>query len=114
MVPLPSDELKGRIIGRDGRNIKAFEQATNVKVIVDDTPEAVVLSGFDPVRREIARLSLLKIISNSKINPQKIEEIVKNSEKDVNKTIWRAGNETIVRVSLITVTLISPGNSMSD
>ncbi len=100
VVPLPSDELKGRIIGRDGRNIKAFEQATNVKVIVDDTPEAVVLSGFDPVRREIARLSLLKIIANSKINPQKIEEIVKNAEKEVSKSIWRAGNETIARVGV--------------
>lgn len=100
VVPLPSDELKGRIIGRDGRNIKAFEQATGVKVIVDDTPEAVVLSAFDPVRREVARMALQKIISNSKINPQKIEEIVKNAEKEVDKAIWRAGNETIARVGV--------------
>ena len=100
VVPLPSDELKGRIIGRDGRNIKAFEQATNVKVIVDDTPEAVVLSGFDPVRREIARLALQKVISNSKINSQKIEEIVKNAEKEVDKLILRAGNETVARVGV--------------
>lgn len=100
VVPLPSDELKGRIIGRDGRNIKAFEQATGVKVIVDDTPEAVVLSSFDPVRREVARLTLEKIIKDSKIHPQKIEELVKNAEKEVDKLIWRAGNEVIARLGV--------------
>jgi len=100
VVSLPSDEIKGRIIGRDGRNIKAFEQATGVKVIVDDTPEAVVLSSFDPVSREVARIALEKIISNSKIHPQKIEEIVRNAEKEVNKTIWRSGNESIARVGV--------------
>lgn len=100
VVNLPSEELKGRIIGRDGRNIKAFEQATGVKVIVDDTPEAVVLSAFDPVRREVARLAIEKIISNNKINPQRIEEIVKNAEKEVEKMIWRAGNEAIARVGV--------------
>lgn len=100
VVPLPSEDLKGRIIGRDGRNIKAFEQLTGVKVIVDDTPEAVVLSGFDPVRREVARLALEKIIKDSKVNPQKIEEIVKQAEKEVDKMIWRAGNEVIARLGV--------------
>lgn len=100
VVSLPSEEIKGRIIGRDGRNIKAFETATGVKVIVDDTPEAVVLSGFDPVRREVARLSLEKLIKNTKINPQTIEEIVKDAENEVEKLIWRAGNEAIARVGV--------------
>ncbi|MFQ5865294.1 MAG: ribonuclease Y [bacterium] len=100
VVSLPSEEVKGRIIGRDGRNIKAFEMATGVKVIVDDTPEAVVLSGFDPVRREVARLALEKIIQNSKVHPQKIEEIVKSAEKEVEKLIWRAGNEAVAEVGV--------------
>lgn len=100
VVPLPSEDLKGRIIGRDGRNIKAFEQLTGVKVIVDDTPEAVVLSAFDPVRREVARVALEKIIKDSKVNPQKIEEIVKQAEKEVDKMIWRAGNEAIARLGV--------------
>ncbi|MFQ5709717.1 MAG: ribonuclease Y, partial [bacterium] len=100
VVNLPNEEIKGRIIGRDGRNIKAFETATGIKVIVDDTPEAVVLSGFDPVRREIARLALEKIIKNNKINPQRIEEIVKNAESEVEKYIWRAGNEAIAKVGV--------------
>ncbi len=100
VVPLPSEDLKGRIIGRDGRNIKAFEQATGVKVIVDDTPEAVVLSAFDPVRREVARLALEKIISNNRVHPQKIEELVRSAEKEVDRLIWRAGNEVIARVGV--------------
>ena len=100
VVNLPSEDLKGRIIGRDGRNIKAFEQATGVKVIVDDTPEAIVLSAFDPVRREVARLAIEKVIANNKINPQKIEDIVKNAEKEVDKLIWRAGNEVIARIGV--------------
>jgi len=100
VVPLPSEDLKGRIIGRDGRNIKAFEQATGVKVIVDDTPEAVVLSGFDPVRREVARLALNKIISNNRVHPNKIDEMVKSAEKEVDKMIWRAGNEVIARLGV--------------
>ncbi|MFQ5824910.1 MAG: ribonuclease Y [bacterium] len=100
VVSLPSEEVKGRIIGRDGRNIKAFEMATGVKVIVDDTPEAVVLSGFDSVRREVARLALENLIKNNKIHPQKIEEVVKNAEKEVKKLIWRAGNEAIAKVGV--------------
>ncbi|MFQ5638589.1 MAG: ribonuclease Y [bacterium] len=100
VVSLPSEEMKGRIIGRDGRNIKAFESATGIKVIVDDTPEAVVLSSFDPVRREVARIALEKMIKNHKIHPQRIEDLVRNAEKEVDKMIWRAGNETISRVSV--------------
>jgi ribonuclease Y len=99
VVSLPSEEVKGRIIGRDGRNIRAFEQATGVKVIVDDTPEAVVLSAYDPVRREIARMALERIIKN-KVNPQKIEDIVSACEKEVDKLIWRAGNEVIARIGV--------------
>lgn len=100
VVSLPSEDIKGRIIGRDGRNIKAFETATGIKVIVDDTPEAVVLSGFDPVRREVARLALERMIKNSKINPGKIDELVKQAEAEVEKQIWRAGNEAVAKVGV--------------
>jgi ribonuclease Y len=100
VVPLPSEEVKGRIIGREGRNIKAFEQATGVKVIVDDTPEAVVLSGFDPVRREVARLALEKLINNGKIHPQRVDEVVAQAEQEVEKNIWRAGNEAVANMGI--------------
>lgn len=100
VVPLPSEEVKGRIIGREGRNIKAFEQATGVKVIVDDTPEAVVLSAFDPVRREVARIALEKLINNGKIHPQRVDEVVAQAEQEVEKNIWRAGNEAIANVGV--------------
>ena len=100
VVPLPSEEVKGRIIGREGRNIKTFEQVTGVKVIVDDTPEAVVLSAFDPVRREVARLALERLISNGKIHPQRVEEVVKQCEQEVDKTIWRAGNEAVATMGI--------------
>ncbi len=100
VVPLPSEEVKGRIIGREGRNIKAFEQATGVKVIVDDTPEAVVLSAFDPVRREVARLALEKLINNGKIHPQRVDEVVAQAEQEVEKAIWRAGNEAVANVGI--------------
>ncbi len=100
VVPIPSEEVKGRIIGRDGRNIKAFEQATGVKVVVDDTPEAVVLSAFDPVKREVARLALERLIGNGKIHPQRVEDVVAACEEEVEKIIWRAGNEAVAAVGI--------------
>lgn len=100
VVALPSEEVKGRIIGRDGRNIKTFEQLTGVKVIVDDTPEAVVLSAFDPVRREVARQALEKLIDNGKIHPQRIEEIVAQAEAEVEKAMWREGNQAVASVGI--------------
>jgi len=91
VVPLPSDEMKGRIIGRNGRNIRAFEMAAGVDVIVDDTPEAVTVSSFDPVRREVARAALSKLITDGRIHPARIEKLIKDAQADVDRQMKEAG-----------------------
>jgi ribonuclease Y len=92
-VPLPNDEMKGRIIGRNGRNIRAFEQAAGVDIVVDDTPEAVTVSSFDPIRREVARRALARLISDGRIHPARIEKLIKDAEDEVVRVIKEAGEE---------------------
>jgi ribonuclease Y len=99
-VDIPSDDMKGRIIGREGRNIRAFEKATGVDVIVDDTPGVIVVSGFDPVRREVARMSMEKLIQDGRIHPARIEELVEQVRKEVNNKILQIGKAATVEVDV--------------
>jgi len=100
VLQIQSDELKGRIIGKEGRNIRAFEAVTGVDVIVDDTPEAVIISGFDPFRREVARVAMERLIADGRIHPARIEEVVAKVDKELNEEIIRIGEQTLIEMGI--------------
>jgi len=103
VVPIPSDEMKGRIIGREGRNIRAFENLTGVEVVIDDTPEMISLSCFDPIRREVARISMEKLITDGRIHPSRIEDVVQNARKEIEGIIKNTGEEIVLELGIIGV-----------